>query len=438
MPDRWAVANGNWSSTATWNSGGSLGIPTGSDDVFSNNFTVVVDQSFSVLSLRSAASASAIVAGGSFNFNSGSISGSCTRTIANTSLVPGATNLIQITATTGTVTLTLGSDIIPRSTNNDVLILHSGNCNFTLLGGINLNGATGASSATCINKTSAGNITITGNLIGGLTGANNNAFSSNNGNTIVTGNVIGGQTGAGGISRGVNQSAGTLTVTGNVTGGTSFSTNQGIAFSGTSLTVNGTITGGTVAAAIDTSAATNIITGSVVGAATAGISYATAGLLSISGSCTAGSISPAVVSTNASATNIFTGPFINTNNTMAVQCVNMLLTQDASTSWNFGNATLFSPERLAFYPSASDIRQGVTYADGTVSGSLAMPPPTAVIAGTPTDNTTGSAVLTATQLQNAFWGAPLSQMTNTGSIGARLAKSATLDSTGNQLASYLI
>ena len=100
MPNRWAVANGNWSSAATWS--GSL-IPTASDDVFANNFTVNVDTSFQVLSLSNAASASAVVAGGSFNFNSGSISGSCTRTVANTSLVHGATNLIQMTATTGSL-----------------------------------------------------------------------------------------------------------------------------------------------------------------------------------------------------------------------------------------------------------------------------------------------------------------------------------------------
>jgi hypothetical protein len=116
----------------------------------------------------------------------------------------------------------------------------------------------------------------------------------------------------------------------------------------------------------------------------------------------------------------------------------MVLTADASTTWNFGNITLFSPERLAYYPSASDIRQDTTYADGTVSGSLKMPPPSAVIAGTPTDNTTGSAVLTPTQLQDAVWGRDLSQMTETGSIGHRLARASTTGTTGAQIASYLL
>jgi len=429
MADVRAVKNGNWSDTTVWNTGA---LPTTADDVYSNTFTVVVDTSFEVLSLRST-SGTGITAGGTFNFNSGSISGSCTRTIANTSLVPGATNLIQVTATTGTVTLTLGSDITPRVATSDILINYSGNCNLNL-SGTNFNGVNGGViSTTTINKTSGGLLTITGTLNGpgGATGAA--TLISTNGNTIIIGNITGGSQNVT-----VSQTAGTITVTGNIIGGQTTVGSTGITFSGISLTVNGTVTGGVLAPAISSTATTNIISGSVVGTAAAGVSYTGAGSLIISGSCTAGSISPAVVSTNASATNIFTGPFINTNNTMAVQCVDMVLTQDASTFWNFGDITLYSPEQLAYYPSASDIRQGTTYADGTVSGSLAMPPPTAVIAGTPTDNTTGSAVLTPTQLQDAVWGRDLSQMTETGSIGYRLAKSATTDSTGNQIASYLI
>ncbi len=57
MPTRWAIANGNWSNTATWNSGSILGIPTASDDTFSNTFTVNIDQSFQVLTLNSTARA---------------------------------------------------------------------------------------------------------------------------------------------------------------------------------------------------------------------------------------------------------------------------------------------------------------------------------------------------------------------------------------------
>jgi hypothetical protein len=100
MATVWAVNNGNWSNASTWS--GSY-IPQSGDDVFANNRTVNVDVSFDVASLRNT-SGTGITAGGSFNFNSGSISGSVT---AISPLSAGATNLITVTATTGSVGLAL-------------------------------------------------------------------------------------------------------------------------------------------------------------------------------------------------------------------------------------------------------------------------------------------------------------------------------------------
>jgi len=51
MAKRWAVASGNWSSSGTWNDGGILGVPATGDEVWSNSFTVAVDQDISVMSL---------------------------------------------------------------------------------------------------------------------------------------------------------------------------------------------------------------------------------------------------------------------------------------------------------------------------------------------------------------------------------------------------
>jgi hypothetical protein len=468
MADVRAVKNGNWSDTTVWNTGA---LPTTADDVFSNTFTVSVDTSFEVLSLRST-SGTGITAGGTFSFNTAGISGSCTRTAANTSLVPGATNLVQVTATTGTVTISLGSSVTAFATSTTNLILHSGNCNLILSGSsFNGNTVTNINTTRCISKTSGGTITINGNLNGGTNGqaavnqASNSALNSSAGNTVVIGNVVGGTFGAGDNNVGIVQTAGTLTIIGNITGGQpglNGGTHQGVSFSGTSLIITGSVTGGSTSVGVSTTAASINISGSIVGgssvvglgcssAATINIvgpitpsstatalSLSGASVLTYSGSLTSANNVPAIVSSNVAATNIFTGPFINTNDTMAVQCADINLTADASTTWNFGNITLFSPERLAFYPSASDIRQGTTYADGTVSGSLAMPPATAVIAGTPTDNTTGSAVLTPAQLQDAVWGRDLSQMTETGSIGNRLARVSTTGTTGAQIASYLL
>lgn len=63
MANRYAVANGNFESTATWD-GGTL--PSMSDDVYANGFTVALNISLSASSLRTE-SASGISAGGGFS-----------------------------------------------------------------------------------------------------------------------------------------------------------------------------------------------------------------------------------------------------------------------------------------------------------------------------------------------------------------------------------
>ena len=57
MANRYAVASGNWSNTATWN-GGTL--PTSADVVRPNNFTVTIDQDITVQELRNDASSPAV------------------------------------------------------------------------------------------------------------------------------------------------------------------------------------------------------------------------------------------------------------------------------------------------------------------------------------------------------------------------------------------
>jgi len=57
MAVRWAIASGNFSSTATWNDGATLGIPTTGDDVFTNSFTVAMDTNATVNSLNNSARA---------------------------------------------------------------------------------------------------------------------------------------------------------------------------------------------------------------------------------------------------------------------------------------------------------------------------------------------------------------------------------------------
>jgi hypothetical protein len=389
MAVRWAIANGDWNNTATWNSGGTLGIPTSADDVWANNFTVNMNTNATVISLNNtsrsgiatpqmtsntapspfvanasntdganvpwrafdrviapnnagwatliptttgslsidfgvgnsavidgyiihgftnqavnprnwtfdgsndgvnwttlhtvalpaAIAASGnytnaaignttayrfyrvnitlngggtqvgivelelyppnvanIASGGSFNFNTAGVTVTCTSTSA--SLSAGATNLIQVTATTGTVTLNVSSNVTGLSIGTTQIFNHTGACNFNLSGLTFTGGSVGSSF--CINKSSTGTISITGSLVGG-TNATAPAINSTAGNTVVLGNVTANQT------PGISQTAGNVTVTGNVAGSTlGFANAFGLSLSGanTIVSVTGNVIGG--------------------------------------------------------------------------------------------------------------------------------------------------------------------------------------------------
>jgi hypothetical protein len=395
MADVRAVANGNWNTGATWNTGT---VPTAADDVYSNTFTVNVDVSFTVLTLRSTAG-TGITAGGSFNFNTAGVTGTVT---SSSPLVPGATNLIQVTATTGTVTISLGGNVTAFALSSTNLILHTGNCNFNL-NGTNFNASPGgANTNQCINKTSAGLITITGNVNGGNGGGNTGcqSFVSTNGNTVIIGNVTGG-IGGGGSHRGVNQSAGTLTITGNVTGGQSVPNNHGVLFSGTSLTVNGTILGGTVAVGIETSAPINNVIGNVTGGINIGIATSSANIINVTGTVTASATAPAIQSTNTNGQVYLNGNMVNNNGKMAIYAPIVWLDRTGTTTASFFTSggsprTLYSEDTVPNTPAVNNVRSGTIYGAGnTLVGTIVMPTAANVRSGVVYDNgTTGTALFT--------------------------------------------
>ena len=414
MPDKWPLANGNWSNAANWNGGTK---PVAGDDVFADGRTLNVDESFDVATLRTTQRSGGTI-GGSFVFNTAGVTGTVT---SSSPLVPGATNMVQVTATTGTVTISLGGNVTPRTASNDVLISYSGNCNLNLTG-TNFNGLTVTSAGTtCISKTSAGLITITGNINGGAASgqANNRALVSTNGNTIVIGNVTGGANGTN--SRAIDQSAGTLTITGNVTGGQSTISNQGVLFSGTSLTVNGTITGGTGARAIDSTAPVNIINGNVLGgtlegvittgnttitgnvtaASAAAITSSSAIQLQVTGTVTASATSQAISMTNANGQVYLNGNMVNNNGKMAIYAPIVWLDANNTTSAAFFTSggsprTLYSEDTFPNMPAEADTRNNIVYGPGSgLTGTLKMPAAADTRNGVVYDNgTIGTALFT--------------------------------------------
>ncbi len=65
MPDKWPLANGNWSNAANWNGGTK---PVAGDDVYADGKTLNVDESFTVATIRNTQRSGGTI-GGVFNFN---------------------------------------------------------------------------------------------------------------------------------------------------------------------------------------------------------------------------------------------------------------------------------------------------------------------------------------------------------------------------------
>ena len=192
MADRWAVAAGNWSNTATWN-GGTL--PTAADDVFADGRAVTIDQDITVLSIRTT-QRSGGTAGGSFTAAAGTRVFSC-------NVISGTT---------------------------DCLIVSAASSNYTVNGNV-----TGGSAANAdgmlFSAAATTTLTINGNVTGGSAAT---AFGVNHtgaGTSVIAGTITGGTNST---ARGVNQSAGICTTTGSIVGTVAIAIN----IAGGTLTIN--------------------------------------------------------------------------------------------------------------------------------------------------------------------------------------------------------
>ena len=94
---------------------------------------------------------------------------------------------------------------------------------------------------------------------------------------------------------------------------------------------------------------------------------------------------------------------------------------------------MFTADNGLTQAAPADVRSGTVYADGNLTGTLAVPAAGSVALGVPVDATTGTAVLTPA----AVWDTLTSSLTTAGSIGERLKNAATVATTGEQLATAL-
>jgi hypothetical protein len=439
MANVYAIKTGNWSDITLWNTGA---LPTSADDVFSNNFTVTIDVDVTVLSIRNTAQSPA-VAGGGFILSGSNLTVSAT----GGGFVTGATRLIDYTGSD----CVLNGNVIGSTTTNVQSVYHNstgtltinGNVVYTVTtsivvistnstGTLNINGLIdNRGRDTTILIASVCTVNIVGNLVRASPFSGGSLLNITAGATVnITGNVI--NNSVGNFSPGilVNSSFCILNITGDVIQNSNTSSNDVI---------------------IVNQPARVYIVGSLYNNITPSITLrsSTNLFLSIIGTIKAQSNQVVVVSTNSSAINLFSGPFICSEyGFFPYQCVRMHLIPSAASYIEFRDETtngalspgpvapatqLISPSTLVSNLAIADVRFGTVYAMGTLTGTLRMPTPNQVTFGVAVDDTFGNSVLTAASV----WDYLVSNITVEGSIGMRLKNVATPQTIGEQLEAFL-
>lgn len=385
--------NGNINSTAaTTIDNRSSGTVTISGGTYSSSGGVILTNTSGTvtitgLNITSNTTATVITNSGNITINANIVNNS-----------PGVAGTFTMINNSGTISI-IGNVAGPNSVNNSTYrtIANTGTINIT--GNVNAGTATqggSLSSSFTIFNTNILNITgtinsTTSSTLGTIT--NCNAVRNQNGTVNIIGNCIGGIGGTiVSLLSGVFNEIGTINITGNAIGGST-----GLAVANTStgtVTVNGNAIGGTAYQAIEGSnAAGNTI------------------------------IEKAIYSNLGQSPTIGFIKFKDTN--PQVEILNV----------SNNKITLYDVNQVSgLMPSISNVRSGTTYSNGTLTGTLAVPNPNSVLLGVATDNTTGTLLMTP----GDFWNYLISNGFTGGSIGERLKNASTVDTTGAQIAGFIV
>jgi len=150
--------------------------------------------------------------------------------------------------------------------------------------------------------------------------------------------------------------------------------------------------------------------------------------------------SPAIFMSSSVSLLTINSPIINKSNVNACVAAKMRFYSSGTPYWIFQNnlnadITLAYGSAVGSFPNEGDVRFGTTYsASPTRTGTLRVPLPQYVSQGVLTDNTTGTMLMTPAD----FWNTLSSTLTTSGSIGERLKTASTVQSNGDQLASYIV
>jgi hypothetical protein len=384
MANVYAVKTGNWSDTTVWNTGS---LPTSSDDVFANNFRVVVNVSPTILSLRNSPT-TGIAAGGGFDLTDG-----VTLTVTGAGIF-GYNSAILVDCN---LPAPQSATIVTTVINPPTIVDGTPTVRFQNTGTLNVVGdlyTNGRSNTSVIQLLGTGTLNFTGNCYS-TTGDSRAAALRING-------------------------SGTINVTGNILYDTSSASSPAplvVITSACTLIVTGTVRGGPSNAINSSGNAYIKIIGPIIANTADGSTVGTV----------------AFVSTSGGAINILTGPFIShSSGIQPFNAARMHYQRTMGSYFEFRDETtngalppstpapatqLVAPSTVVDSPIPANVRDGVSYALNTLTGTLKVPAAGSVALGVPVDNTTGTAVLTPA----AVWNAATSSLTTSGSIGERLS-----------------
>ena len=271
------------------------------------------------------------------------------------------------------------------------------------LGGI-VAGGSNANSGTINAAHNSGTVTIIGKIVppGGTVGQKAILFSGNGTLNVTASSDVVGPTGGAANVIGVT-GAGTLNAAGNFVGGL------------------GNISYGTIHI---TGTPTVAITGNVTGSVGPAVWCFAAASITVTGTATASSGSPAIVNTSVSSTLKLSGPLINNGKTLAVQST-VLQLGSASTYWlirdyNLNARNLYTADTIGGNPAAANVRYGTAFGPASeLTGTCYVPGAASVLAGVPVDATVGTVTLTAADIRNAIGLASANLDTQLSSIHAK-------------------
>jgi hypothetical protein len=281
--------------------------------------------------------------------------------------------------------------------------------------------------ATAVLNSGTGALSVTGAAVGGSNTTAAGLAQSSTGSVTLTGNATG-STGPGAGNQGA--SAGTFTINGNVLA----AANNGAFNNGAgTLIIVGSVTAAAAAGVSNASTGPVTITGSITAATAAGVSNASTATLTISGGTyTASTTANAVSSTNASSIVFASGSFIYAANGFVP--INtpkfILLTAPtiAKTRYALNGTTtyvdMFTADNSLGQAAITDVRFGTSYASGALTGVAYIPAASSVAFGVPTDNTTGTATLTAANVRAALGMASANLDTQLASIPTAITNAA--------------